>query len=227
MPKPKTQIGPCVVEGCDRPKRSQGLCRKHYNMQYVHGRTEKVNTGEKRSHPLYSLWFERKQRGSLCEAWVDFWAFAEGVGERPSPTHLLRPLRYKEPYGPDNFEWLAALKRAPGESRKDFTARKWQSRRERFPSLESQRGLKRKYGVTPEEYDAMAEAQGQVCAICRNPETRINPKTHAPQALAVDHCHKSKKVRGLLCWQCNTGLGKVKDSVALLGEMIAYLQKHA
>lgn len=194
-------------------------------MHFRFGRTEKANTGLKRSHPLYMIWWERKERGSLCDAWAsDFWAFVSAVGDRPSRTHLLRPLRYREPYGPDNFEWLAALKRGPGESKKAFHARKWAARKERDPGAEPQRNLKRKYGVTPERYREMHEAQDGKCAICKNPETRLHPKTHAPQALSVDHCHNHKHVRGLLCWRCNTTLGKAEDSPDLLRAMIAYLE---
>jgi hypothetical protein len=70
----------------------------------------------------------------------------------------------------------------------------------------------------------MLKAQGDRCAICRQPEKRINPKSHAPQFLSVDHCHSGGHVRGLLCWRCNTTLGKVDDSTALLDAMIAYLR---
>lgn len=227
MPKPKSQIGPCEIEGCDRPKKSRGLCAKHYLSAYLKANPGKNVQGHKRGHPLYSIWFERKQFGSLCPEWAaDFWAFVGAVGERPSKTHLLRPLRSGEPYGPDNFEWMDALKREPGETRKAFNARKWASRRERFPEYEGHRSMKRKYGVTPEQYKAMHDEQGGVCAICHEPETRLHPKTNAPQALAVDHCHETNKVRGLLCWRCNVTLGKVGDSVKLLGEMAAYLQRH-
>lgn len=227
VPRPKSQFGTCTAEGCDREKRSLGLCQKHYAMQRLHGRTERVNTGQKRSHPLYSIWFERKQRGSLCEAWAsDFWTFVDGVGDRPSPTHLLRPLRHAEPYAPDNFEWLAALKREKGETRETFNARKWQSRRERVPHFEPQRWLKRKYGLSPEQFSKIMERQDGKCAICDQPETRLNPKTQAPQALAVDHCHDHGHVRELLCWRCNTTLGKAEHSVELLQAMIRYLRRH-
>ena len=57
----------------------------------------------------------------------------------------------------------------------------------------------REYGLTPEDYNAMFEAQGGVCLVCRRPPTRKH--------LAVDHCHATGKVRGLLCGPCNTGLG--------------------
>ena len=55
--------------------------------------------------------------------------------------------------------------------------------------------LKMLYGITPEQYDAMFQAQGGVCKICGSPPDK--------KALAVDHNHTTKKVRGLLCGRCN------------------------
>lgn len=60
--------------------------------------------------------------------------------------------------------------------------------------------LRIRYGVSPEEWDAMAEVQSGKCAICKQ----------VPKKLCVDHDHKSKKVRGLLCMHCNTALGYVE-----------------
>lgn len=63
-----------------------------------------------------------------------------------------------------------------------------------------------KYGLTIEEYNQMYEAQGGLCAICQLPEARNN------RMLSVDHCHKNGQVRALLCDNCNSILGRVKDS---------------
>lgn len=76
----------------------------------------------------------------------------------------------------------------------------------------------RKYGITPDQYKAMSEAQNHKCAICQKPETTKH--------LAVDHCHKTGKVRGLLCQVCNTSIGKFRDSIELLTSAIAYLNAH-
>lgn len=75
--------------------------------------------------------------------------------------------------------------------------------------------LKFKYGITPEDYQEMLAAQGGVCAVCgAGPGVR---------ALAVDHCHTTGRVRGILCPNCNTGLGKFRDDVGLLTRAITYL----
>lgn len=85
--------------------------------------------------------------------------------------------------------------------------------------------LRKNFGITVEQYDAMAEAQGYKCAICGQPEsaTRLG-KT---KQLAVDHHHGSGKVRGLLCVDCNISIGRFKDDAEILEAAAAYIRKHA
>lgn len=71
-----------------------------------------------------------------------------------------------------------------------------------------------KYRLTEKDYNEMLESQKGLCALCES-----RPPKH------IDHCHASGKVRGLLCVQCNTGLGKFKDSEDLLTKAVGYLQK--
>ena len=82
----------------------------------------------------------------------------------------------------------------------------------------------RKYGMTYLEYKYLLADQYHVCAICGNPETQ---KLHGrPKRLAIDHCHKTNRVRGLLCQRCNTGLGHFKDDLVLLNVATQYLQRN-
>ena len=73
--------------------------------------------------------------------------------------------------------------------------------------------LKRRYGISVEDFAQMLAAQGGVCAICgvQNPEH-------------VDHDHVFGNVRGILCFNCNGGLGQFKDSPDLLHNAIGYLR---
>lgn len=75
-------------------------------------------------------------------------------------------------------------------------------------------------------YDELAEAQGGVCEICRLPEVATT-RFGVVRRLAVDHCHSTGIVRGLLCMRCNTALGAVRDDVAVLEAAAAYLRRHA
>jgi hypothetical protein len=81
--------------------------------------------------------------------------------------------------------------------------------------------LKSKYDLLPEEYDAVLREQQHKCAICGCDETEA-----LKGLLFVDHCHKTLKIRGLLCHLCNTGIGKLKDSPGILRSAIKYLEKN-
>lgn len=74
------------------------------------------------------------------------------------------------------------------------------------------------YGITIEQHDAMLVAQGGVCAICKGPPVGIGNRLH------VDHDHATGVVRGLLCSNCNTSLGKMNDDPERLRAAAAYLE---
>lgn len=84
--------------------------------------------------------------------------------------------------------------------------------------------LRKNYGLTLEEYQEILKKQKGKCAICGGVETR-KAMFGGPKDLSVDHCHKTGKVRGLLCNRCNNGLGCFKDSVELLRAAAVYLTK--
>ncbi|MGY1591008.1 endonuclease VII domain-containing protein [Geodermatophilus sp. SYSU D00708] len=75
--------------------------------------------------------------------------------------------------------------------------------------------LKRRYGISAEDADAMLEAQGGLCALCR-----------AAPAAHVDHDHETGAVRALLCFNCNGGLGQFRDDPYLLRVAAFYVEGH-
>lgn len=75
-----------------------------------------------------------------------------------------------------------------------------------------------RYGITNEQYQTMLESQNGTCKICKQHETMRG------RGLAVDHCHATGKVRGLLCGKCNQGLGSFRDNPELLGAAIQYIE---
>ena len=79
--------------------------------------------------------------------------------------------------------------------------------------------LMRRYGIDTNEYNQLLESQNYTCAICGSTETGGNGKKH----FSVDHCHTTKKVRGLLCKSCNIMLGEAKDNTRILSKAIEYL----
>ena len=83
------------------------------------------------------------------------------------------------------------------------------------------RRRKRLYGVDQAVYNSMLEKQGGCCAICGS--TEVNSVASVHSEFFVDHDHKTGAVRGLLCHNCNVGLGNFQDSVGNLEKAIAYL----
>lgn len=221
----------CSIEGCDGKMKSRGWCHKHYMRWYQTGSAEPTlveKRGIKRKHPLYVTWWEKKSSGILCDEWHDFWTFVDGVGERPSKKHILFRHNTAGKFSPDNFFWRENLIfRLPGESKKEHHARKWAHRMKENPGWDSERSLKRRWGMTRAELKEMSAKQNDVCAICKKPETAVQASTQQVKHMAIDHCHKTGKIRELLCWNCNSCLGKVSDSVEVLQSMIDYLKKHS
>lgn len=78
--------------------------------------------------------------------------------------------------------------------------------------------FKRKYGLTLEQWEEMAEKQNYKCAICQEEETG--------KRLSVDHCHTTGKIRQLLCQTCNMGIGAFKEKPELFHSALAYMEKH-
>lgn len=73
------------------------------------------------------------------------------------------------------------------------------------------------YGISIEQYEEMSERQSHKCALCRRAYART---------LHVDHCHETGDVRGLLCNNCNTGIGLFEESIVLFRAATAYLEKY-
>ena len=80
------------------------------------------------------------------------------------------------------------------------------------------RHREREYGLTEEQYNNMILSQNNLCAICSQPSTRT---------LNIDHNHETGKVRGLLCTNCNLGIGNFQDSLIYLQNAVNYLNHHA
>lgn len=85
--------------------------------------------------------------------------------------------------------------------------------------------LKTKYGITVDQYDTILQKQDYCCAICRQPETQRDTRYGQVLRLAVDHDHKTGRIRGLLCSACNTAIGKFNDDPDLIQSAIAYLKQ--
>lgn len=86
------------------------------------------------------------------------------------------------------------------------------------PRAQRATNLKASFGITITEYETLLRKQGGGCAICGGQEPIRG------RSLAVDHCHASGAVRGVLCSPCNLAIGKLRDDVELLRSAIRYLE---
>ena len=89
--------------------------------------------------------------------------------------------------------------------------------KQQYISNNRARNLLHKYGITLEDYNQMFADQEGCCKVCDRHQSEFTNN------LCVDHCHTTGKVRGLLCFSCNTGIGHLKDDIELLKRAITYL----
>ena len=81
-----------------------------------------------------------------------------------------------------------------------------------------------KRGIAEDKYLELMNMQNYKCAICSKEETHLG-RSGEVIPLAVDHCHKTGVVRGLLCTHCNLALGQLKDNSITLRRAALYLEK--
>jgi hypothetical protein len=115
---------------------------------------------------------------------------------------------------------VKAYHKAYRENPKNKAKRKIYLAKPEYKRNEKNRQLRIKFGITSEQYTEMFIKQNGCCAICNKNQNEFKRK------LAVDHDHKTGKIRGLLCSNCNTILGKLNDNSETLLNAIQYLNKY-
>lgn len=85
--------------------------------------------------------------------------------------------------------------------------------KDKFRKIQKTYELKKKYGISYGDYEALLKEQKGCCALCGE-----------ISLLHVDHCHKTNKIRGLLCMGCNIGLGCFKDNIKTINRIAEYLK---
>lgn len=152
--------------------------------------------------------------------WSSFDHFVATVGDRPEEERKLVPVDASKPLGPDNFQWVKPkYDFMTASGRRSYSKQRYASDPNYYRRLE----LKRKFGITLEEYQTLLEEQNGCCAICACPETTI--RMNKVVALSVDHNHRTGARRGLLCTACNIGIGSLAESKERMLRAIAYIEK--
>jgi len=113
-------------------------------------------------------------------------------------------------------EWWVSLEKFDDmQERYRSKNRRWKKEN---PEKIQAHGLKRRYGITTQTYNNMLSLQKGCCAICGKESCSTGNN------FCVDHCHKTGKIRGLLCRKCNVGIGQLLDSPSLLRKAAEYLE---
>lgn len=112
--------------------------------------------------------------------------------------------------------------RAYNEAHRAELAAAEQARRDsQTPEQKQDAWLRRRYKITLADYVALAESQGNKCAICERPQDWTSWRTR----LFVDHCHETGAVRGLLCSNCNKGIGMFGESADTIRAALEYMTR--
>lgn len=136
----------------------------------------------------------------------------EGEVKFSGANLVCNPCRGRDYYARNRDKCIVAARKHYNENKEKIRAREREKHR-RNPDLKRDTQLRGNYGITLADYRAMHASQNGGCLICdRKMET-----------LSVDHCHATGLVRGLLCPECNSGIGYFRDDTKLMLRAIDYL----
>lgn len=100
-----------------------------------------------------------------------------------------------------------------GLDKKQYSKDWFAKNKHRLKKYRKAADLQKNYGLRLEDFNTMLVNQSALCAICKQPETQVHPKSGLPYSLSVDHCHKT--------------VGAVDDDYTLLEKMIVYIKRHS
>ena len=129
--------------------------------------------------------------------------------------------RYRESSKVKHRGWSRKWRKSHKDKYREWM-KEWRANNpERTREIEEKATLKKRYGVTPEDYDRMLEERGGCCEICGR--SGVDCK----RSLCIDHDHLTGNLRGLLCVKCNLGIGYFGDNTTMLENAKMYLTKYA
>ena len=136
-------------------------------------------------------------------------------------SHQENIQRYRKNTKEKRLVWSGKWRESHKDKYREYVSR-WRSENpERSQEIEEKATLKKRYGVTPEDYDRMLEERGGCCEICGR------SGANCKRSLCIDHDHLTGNLRGLLCAKCNLGIGYFSDNTTLLENAKVYLTKYA
>lgn len=219
---PVREVPECSVEGCSRSVRSRGWCNAHYQRWYHKtdlGRAAIRRYRNEKGPCSFTGCVKPSRTDGICEGH----AKQRKLGRELTPLQRRTDPTARDEHG-NKFcgtcdSWLPVASFARSAYRADGLSA-------RCDRCRSSAALKRKFGITLEQYEQLLAAQGGACSVCGKTE-KANRRR-----LAVDHDHSccpgqvtcGKCLRGLLCSSCNLHFGAIGDSLAHIEAMATYLR---
>ncbi len=117
----------------------------------------------------------------------------------------------------ERARWVAWNAKNPGVA--SSRMKQWKKDNPEKFKAHARKALLKKYGLSIEQFDELLVSQNNACKLCK----KLRLPTE--REWQVDHCHDTGRVRGILCYNCNVGLGHFTDSPTLLAAAIEYLGK--
>ena len=194
----------CTVEGCSFKHHARGLCGTHYQM---------LKRGITDFKPIKT---RVSVKPECCEVdGCDLPVKSKGL----CATHYQRLLRHGHVR---NIDRAKPFQQCSESGCKNHAYAKSLCNAH---YIKQSRALK-VFGLTREKHLDMLNEQNHVCKICGKPEQSKDPKSGKTKSLAIDHNHNTGIVRGLLCSNCNRGIGLFGDSIETLKSAIQYLESN-
>lgn len=199
----------CLVEGCDLPNHSHGLCGTHMEKKPAKKRGRKPCTfdgcgRDNFGHGLCHAHYMQRRRGVPLR---DIRPPKPEADEGFAWCGTCKQFRDVDSFGWDTYRNQLKRRCRPCHNERQ---KKWTDENREHVNLQVR--LKRR-DLTRDQYEALLASQGGACAICKRGD----------RPLDIDHAHDSGEVRGLLCGPCNRGIGFLDDDAELMRAAIAYL----
>lgn len=191
----------CSRDGCDRPHEAKGLCDRHYQ-QARYAQNPEPKKARARAYSAAN----RDKKLAYNKAYYE--THREHLMSKGREWYLAN----KDKVNENNRQRYREAREERLAYQKAYRARRKAADPALVAAQERRVYLKAKYGITPEHYDSLLAKQRGRCAICS-----------AEATLVVDHDHSNGAIRGLLCHDCNLGLGRFKDDPAVLSHALRYL----
>ena len=125
-----------------------------------------------------------------------------------------KDLESKRKWNKDHPEWIKNYRATHQKERDEYL----EKNKDKIKARHQEYWYQKKYGITLQDKINLLQEQGNVCAICKIPIFNVH-------GAHLDHDHKTGKVRGILCKQCNNALGGFQDNIEILESAIKYLNR--